>query len=88
MQELKIVIQRTNNLLFEVMRTRNPAIPLDQQDITTLFQVFEVYPVVRNSPDIIPMLCSPDARSIIEHLNEYGLEHKITETKQSKDAIS
>jgi hypothetical protein len=55
--ELKTVIQRLNNLFYEVMRDRDANKPLDQKDFIILLKVTDLYAFVSRFPNIIGSLC-------------------------------
>jgi len=62
--ELKTVIQRLNNLFYEVMRDRDANRPLDQKDFIILLKVTDLYAFVSHFPNIIGSLCSADLGTI------------------------
>jgi hypothetical protein len=62
--EVKAVIERLNNLFYEVMRDRDAHKPLDQKDFMILLKVTDVYAFVSRFPKIIGSLCSADLGTI------------------------
>lgn len=63
-QDLKVDLQRLNNLFFEVMRDRDANKPIPEDIMTTIIKAFEGYNIVKGSPDIIPLLCSADGAKL------------------------
>lgn len=71
--DVRLLLQRLNTFFYEVMRDHNSQKPFDQEDMVTLLKVAEVYDLVKQMPQVIPLLCSPDGARIqqgVDHLYE------------------
>jgi hypothetical protein len=63
-EDVKVLLQRLNNLFYEVMRERNPLKRFILDDLVILLRVTNLYDLVKHVPPVIVLLGSPDSAAI------------------------